>query len=139
MQMTRRKMLGGAALIVPAAALALAGCTSAQIAVFEQDWTTFVQQVQSVVNEVQSYIPTIESVAATMAALFGPEWAATVALTSQIINEVIAAIESALGQLPASARVAVRARLRASAPGTEVTIGTIPGTAVVVSGYRTAR
>ena len=133
MQLTRRTLL---ATVAPAAvALAVAGCSTTQIAGFETAWAAIVSEVQAGVAAAANYIPTIESVAATAASLFGPAWEAAVAAGSIVVNQIIATLVNVVGALTPPASHALRVRLRASSLNTPVVIGTTAG-GVTVTGYR---
>lgn len=141
MQLSRRNMLSSAAL--GAVALGVAACSSTQISQFEADYSNFVTQVQASISAAQKYIPTVESVAATLAGLFGPQWAGAVTFGTAILNQVVAAIESALGSQPTVAKSASLARLSTSSRGVPAAVGTIPGLIdpatqrpVLVTGFR---
>ena len=133
MQISRRKLL--TTTVLGASALALANCTSAQIASFETQWATVAGQIQAAVATASQYVPTIESIAATAASLFGPQYAALVAAGSAAFNQIVATLTNVTNNLspPASAKLA--ARLRASSPQVPVTIGTTPA-GVTIHGWK---
>lgn len=130
---TRRKLLTTTAL--GATALAVAGCSTTQIATFEAEWATVAGQIQNAVSVAVQYVPTIESIAATAASLFGPQYVALVTAGSAAFNQVVQALVSVVANLtpPASARLG--ARLRASSPNVPVTIG-VTAAGVKVTGWR---
>ena len=130
---TRRKLLTTTAL--GATALAVAGCSTAQITAFETQWASVASLVQQAVSTAAQYIPTIESIAATAASLFGPQYVTLVTAGSAAFNQIVQALVNVVGNLapPASARL--MARLRASSPQVPVTIGrTAAG--VMVTGWK---
>jgi hypothetical protein len=133
MKLTRRMLLTTA---VPAAgALALAGCTAAQIATYQAEWATVVGEIQSAVATAASYVPTVETIAEEAAALFGPQYEAIVAAGSAALNEIVAVLTNVVSNLTPPASAKLRARLRAAPLNTPVSIGTTPQ-GVVVSGFR---
>jgi len=136
MQLTRRSLLSSAA---PVIALAAAGCattTNPTTGVVTIGLSPAVTDfIQSAVAAAAQYIPTVESIAATAAGLFGPAYSAIVEAGSAALNTVIAALTAAANTLAPAAGARMRARLRASAPSAPVTIGTTPS-GVVVMGYR---
>ena len=97
--LTRRHLFATAAPAV--GAFALYGC--ADLATFEQSWSSFVATVQSYVSQAVTVIPTIEGIATTMASLFGPAWTGVVTLTEAVVNQVVAAITAAVTSLPPAA------------------------------------
>lgn len=130
---TRRKLLTTTAL--GATALAVVGCSTAQITAFETQWASVASLVQQAVSTAAQYIPTIESIAATAASLFGPQYVTLVTAGSAAFNQIVAALVNVVNNLapPASARL--MARLRASSPQVPVTIGrTAAG--IVVTGWK---
>jgi len=130
---TRHKLLTTTAL--GATALAVAGCSTAQITAFETQWASVASLVQQAVSTAAQYIPTIESIAATAASLFGPQYVTLVTAGSAAFNQIVQALVNVVGNLapPASARL--MARLRASSPQVPVTIGrTAAG--VMVTGWK---
>jgi len=130
---TRRKLLTTTAL--GATALTVAGCSTAQITAFETQWASVASLVQQAVSTAAQYIPTIESIAATAASLFGPQYVTLVTAGSAAFNQIVQALVNVVGNLapPASARLMVR--LRASSPTVPVTIGkTAAG--VMVTGWK---
>jgi hypothetical protein len=138
MEMTRRKLLSSA--VIGGGAVGLAACTTAQISTFETSWTAFVDQVQGLVNNAAGYIPIVESIAATMASLFGPTWTSAVALGTAVLNQVVAALTSVVANLAPPAVASLRSRLRRSSLRLPVIIGVLPPTTympngVVVHGY----
>lgn len=132
MIISRRSLLTSTALL---GAAALAGCTTAQIASLQTSWATVVGQIQSAVATAAQYVPTIESIAATAASLFGPQYSAIVAAGSAAFNTIVAVLTNVVANLspPASARLG--ARLRASSPQVPITIGKTPN-GVIVHGWK---
>lgn len=130
--LTRRSLLASAA---PAVALAVAGCTTAQVAQFNTDWTTVVGAIQSAVATVAKYVPTVESIAATAASLFGPTYETAVQVGSAAFNTVIATLVNIVSNLTPPAAARLNARLRASAPSAAILIGTTPQ-GVTVTGFK---
>lgn len=130
---TRRKLLTTSAL--GATALTIAGCSTAQITAFETQWASVASLVQQAVSTAAQYVPTIESIAATAASLFGPQYVTLVTAGSAAFNQIVQALVNVVNNLapPASARL--MARLRASSPNVPVTIGhTAAG--IVVTGWK---
>lgn len=132
-QMNRRKLLSTAAVGLPA--IALAGCTSTQIASFEANWSSFVAKVQSLVNQAAGYIPTIQSIANQVAAMFGPTWQTAVALTNAVVNQVVAALQAIITAASPPAVSSFASRLNAAPPGVAVRVGTTKE-GVTIYGYR---
>jgi hypothetical protein len=126
---TRRSLLMSSALI---GAGALAGCTTAQIGT---GWTSIAGLIQQAVAAAGTYVPTIESVIATAASLFGPGYAAIVTAASAAFNQVVAVLTNVVAALPAPALARLGARLRGSSPQLRVTIGRT-STGVVVHGWK---
>jgi hypothetical protein len=131
--MNRRTLLITTAL--GATGIAVAGCSTTQIATFEAEWATVAGQVQNAVSIAAKYVPTIESIAATAASLFGPQYVVLVTAGSAAFNQVVQALVSVVANLtpPASARLMVR--LRASSPNVPVTIG-VTAAGVKVTGWQ---
>jgi phage-related protein len=135
---TRRSLLSTVA--VGGAAAALAACSTAQIATFESQLSSLYSDVQAGVQKIQGYIPSVDSIAETLAGLFGPTWQTAVTFGINLTNQVIASIEAALNNVPPATASAKLQRMGA-APGTLVTIGPVPGltvngSPVVIRGYR---
>lgn len=105
MHLTRRTLLASAA---PAMALAAAGCTSTTnattgVVTYGLD-PTVVTTIQNAVTAIANYAPTVESIAATAAGLFGPQYAAIVSVGSAAVNTVITALTNLVSNLPVGAR-----------------------------------
>ena len=135
MEMTRRKLLSGAAVGVPA--LALAGCTTNPLTGAVEISPAFVDSVVSALQvgcTVISFIPTATSVANVVAALFGPGAVAAVQLISGSVAAVANEICGAVPPAPA-AQTQLRRRLLSSSPLRVVYIGTTPTVHVVINGY----
>jgi len=135
MQMTRRALLAGASL---GAVVAVAGCTTAQISTFEAQWTSIVDAVQAAVAAAAKYIPTVETIAATAASLFGPAWQAAVAAGTVVVNQIVATLTNVVNNLSPPAQARLQARLRGSSVSSPIVVG-VTSTNVVVRGYRVSR
>ena len=132
MQLSRRTLLIS---IAPGAALAVAGCSTAQIAQYQADWATIVGDIQAGVAAAASYVPTVETIAAEAAALFGPQYTAIVTAGSAALNQIIAVLINVANNLTPPAASRMRARLRSSSLGSPITIGTSPQ-GVRVEGFK---
>lgn len=128
--LSRRRLLSGAALL--GVGVMAAGCSSAQIDEFKSQWATVAGEIQQAVATAAAYIPTIESIAATAASLFGPGYTAIVTAGSALFNQIVATLTNIVNNLapPASAKLA--ARLRTSSPTVPITIGVTPANIKVV-------
>lgn len=126
MQLSRRTLLTS---VAPGAVIALAGCTAAQ----QAQWATIVGQIQTAVAAAAKYIPSVESIAAEAAALFGPQYTLLVTAGSAALNQIIQVLVNVAGALtpPASK---MRARLRAASPSVPAVVGTTPQ-GVVITGW----
>lgn len=131
--MNRRALLSGAAML--GVGLAVAGCSTDQIAQIESTWANVAGLIQQAVAKAASYVPTIESVAATAASLFGPVYVTAVTVGSALFNQIVATLVNVVNQLSPPASAAFHARLRASSPVAPVAIG-VTSTGVNVTGYR---
>lgn len=131
--LNRRSLLTGAAFA--AGALALGACSADQLANAEAQWASIVGKIQSAVAVAVKYIPTVESIAATAASLFGPGYAALVQIGTTAFNQVVATLTNVVNNLtpPASARLSVK--LGASSPLAPVAIGTTAN-GVAVLGWK---
>ncbi len=67
-----------------------------------------ISAITSVVQAVANYAPTVESIVATAAGLFGPTYAAIVTAGSAAVNAVIASLVNLLPSIPVGARIARR-------------------------------
>jgi hypothetical protein len=133
---SRRGFLSGAAMLV-AGAVALGGCSTAQVSSFEASWASVAGTVQSAVNAAVGYIPTIESIAATAAGLFGPTYAALVTAGSALFNQLVSTLVNVVNNISPPAAQAVRARLARSSASVPVLIGVTPG-GVQVLGWKSS-
>lgn len=132
MVLSRRSLLAS---IAPVTALAVAGCSTTQIASFEAQWASVVDTVQAAVAAAAKYIPTVESIAATAASLFGPTWQAAVAAGTVVVNQIIATLTNVVANLGPPAASALRARLAGSSVVTPTLIGTTSA-GITVRGYK---
>ena len=110
----RRSLLSGVAL--GGIGLAVAGCSTTQLASAEAQWASVVGAIQSAVAGAATYIPTIESIAATAASLFGPQYSALVQIGSAAFNQIVATLTNVVSNLTPPAAARLGARLRASSP-----------------------
>ena len=142
MNMTRRKLLSGAVVGVPA--LALVGCATNPITGAPEINPQFVDDVISALqagcNVGLAFIPTVTSVSNVVASLFGPAATATVQLINGSIAAVAGAICSAVPTIPA-AQASLRRRLVGSTYRMPIYIGTTPPAAyapggVTIHGYQ---
>ena len=138
--LSRRSMLSTSAIGAVAGALALAGCAETTNpttgAISFQLSPAIADFIQSAVAAAAKYIPTIESIAATAASLFGPVYGAIVTAGSAALNQIVAVLTNVATQLSPPAAAAMRARLRAATgPSAAVLIG-ITSANVAVQGYR---
>lgn len=140
-ELSRRSLLGSVALL--GAVAALGGCVTNPSTGQPELNPTVIDAVQSAVATAANYIPAVESIAATAAALFGPGYASLVQIGSTAINTLISALESVVSNLTTSAKLQLHQRLGATAPGgVPVNIGTIRITGpngpvnIVVTGTR---
>lgn len=129
MIMTRRVLLAGAS------AAALGACAGkTDFASIQEQWNQFVDRVQAQMAKGCAvglpYIPTVETIAAAVAALWGP---AAIATAGSIFNSVAAVVNVLCG----AAAPALQGKLRASTPGAPVYIGdvTVNGNVVHVHGF----
>ncbi len=76
-----------------------AGCSSAQIDEFKSQWATVAGEIQQAVATAAAYIPTIESIAATAASLFGPGYTAIVTAGSALFNQIVATLTNIVNNL----------------------------------------
>ena len=101
MNLTRREALSKGSLAV-GGAIALAGCAATTVngvTTYGLD-PTVVTFIQDAVSAVSKYVPAIESIAATAAALFGPAYTALVTAGSAAVNTVISDLENLVPSLP---------------------------------------
>jgi hypothetical protein len=149
MEMTRRKMLASAA-VFAAGSAGLVACSTGpngtpvlDPAIVAALPAAFIDSVQSLVAEgctigqkIQGYIPIVETIAQSVAALFGAAVVGpAILLVANAVNAVATDLCSAVPApaTPASAHFA--ARLRASSPATPILIG-VAGSGVKAYGYR---
>ena len=125
MQLSRRTLLTS---VAPGAVIALAGCTAAQ----QAQWATIVGQIQTAVAAAAKYIPSVESIAAEAAALFGPQYTLLVTAGSAALNQIIQVLVNVAGALTPPSKM--RARLRAASPSVPAVVGTTPQ-GVVITGW----
>lgn len=130
----RQVMVAG----IGAVAMPLAGCTGAQIANFQQQWSNFVDQVNGILSKGCGFLPgfvaTANSIEAVVAVFF-PSGAAAIAAGASAIAAVAGAICSTVPVVPPAA---LGARLRANtAAGVATFVGntTINGRVVPIHGY----
>lgn len=123
----RRSLLIGS---VAVAALPLANCATTGLLN-----PSVVEFIKNAVATAAKYIPTVESIAATAASLFGPAYVAVVQIGSAALDQVIATLVNVVNSLPLSAKRNMRASLRGSSPMAPVVIGRTPS-GVTVTGYR---
>lgn len=120
----RRALLAGAAML---GAAALGGCSTAQIASFEDEWASVAGQVQNIVAQAAAYVPTIESIAETAASLFGPAYVTLVTAGSALFNQLVQALVNVVGVISPPTAVTLRRLARRSTVSPPVLIGTTPG------------
>lgn len=130
---SRRKFLATAAVL--AGGLALAACSSDQIAQAEAEWASIAGDIQSAVAVAASYIPTIESIAATAASLFGPAYVTLVQVGSAAFNQVVTVLENIVANLTPPAAASLRRRLVASSPSVPVAVG-VTQLGIQVNGWK---
>ena len=126
MQISRRNLLTG---IAPGALLAVAGCTATQVANFDAQWAAAQAWIAQQVQNITKVLPTIESIAATAAGLFGPTYQALVAAGSALANTIVSTITAVIKAAAPPATPAAAAKFRAMLRGAavrQVTIGTTP-------------
>jgi hypothetical protein len=131
--MNRRKLL---VLAIPA--VAMAGCTSTQIAQFQQEWSNFVDKVNALLAKgcglLPGFIATANSIEA-IAAVFYPSGAMAIAAGAAGVQAVASAI---CGMIPAGPPPVVAARLHAARLSGIPTIAgnvVINGRVIPISGY----
>jgi hypothetical protein len=133
--LTRRTLL---ATVAPGAALALAGCSTAQQQAITTAYDNFLAQVQNIVAQGcalgAGFIPAIPSIEAVVNILY-PGLGTAVAGVAGAITTVASALCSASAATPPAS---LRRRLARSSVGNPVYIGTISvnGQPVVVKGYQ---
>lgn len=127
MEMNRRTLLRTSAMgVVALSAFGLSACGNIDWTQVQAAWNKFVDDVTAQVaagcNLVQGFIPTVETVAATVAALFGPAAETTVAGIGGAVNAVAQTLCSAMPKQPAQAFLA---KLESSTEVAPITIGTV--------------
>lgn len=130
---SRRMFLSGAALL--ATGIAVAGCSTTQLANAQAEWASIVGMIQSAVAVGASYVPTIESIAATAASLFGPQYAALVQIGSAAFNQIVTVLENVVAVLNPPAKASLRRKLMSSSPAAPVLVGTT-STGISVAGWK---
>ena len=114
---SRRAILASAA-TVPA--VALAACSTTQIQNFEAQWAAAQAWIAQQVQVVTKVLPTVESIAAVAAGLFGPSYQALVTIGSGLANQVIAAIVAVINAAAPPPTPAPQAKLKAMLHGGSV-------------------
>jgi hypothetical protein len=71
--------------------------------------------ISSAVQQIASYLPAVESIAATAASLFGPAYATIVTAGSAAVNAVVQALTNLIPTAPAAASAKLSAKLKALA------------------------
>jgi hypothetical protein len=131
-------MLTRRTLLVSAAVTPLAGCTAAQIAQFQSDWSNFVDKVNAILAKGCGLLPGFISTANSIEAVVGQFYAsgaAAIAAGAAAIAAVASAICSTIPTVPPAA---LRAKLRtAAATGVPTIVGnvTINGRVIPITGY----
>jgi hypothetical protein len=112
--LSRRRLL---ATVAPAAVLAGCGTTITNGQVNLPP--AVIDFIVAAVAFAAKYVPTVESIAATAAALFGPAYVTAVTIGSQAINAVIAYLSNLVAPppTPSAAQRRLAAYLKAAAPG----------------------
>lgn len=132
--MNRRQALS---LSVSAVALSVASCTSAQIATFQQQWSNFIDQVNSYLAAgcglIPGFIATANSIEAVVA-VFYPSGAAAIAAGSAAVQAVASAICSMVPVAPQSLSKRLHAARLTSVP-TIVGNVAINGRVIPIHGY----
>ena len=121
---SRRHLLATAAAVV-AVGSAVAGCATNATTGQPELNPAVIDFISNAVATAAKYLPSVESIASIAAALFGPGYATIVQIGSQAINTVISALISAVSNLTPPAQARLRAKLRATAPGLQVPIGSV--------------
>lgn len=107
--LSRRNLLTLSASGAVLAAAGLAGCATSTnpttgVTTYGLD-PSVITTITNAVNAIASYAPTIESIAATAAGLFGPAYSAIVTVGSSAVNAVITALTNLIPSLPVGAKV----------------------------------
>jgi hypothetical protein len=133
MNMSRRSLLSTA---VPLSAAALMGLSLASCASTTNPTTgavtygldpAVIATITTGVQFIANYAPTIESIAATAAGLFGPGFAAVVVAGSAAVNAVISTLTNLVPTLPVGAKTGRRLGVASA--------GTLKGYARTANGY----
>lgn len=129
---SRRAILSGAAV------LPLAGCTSVQIANFQQQWANFIDSVNSILSKgcgaLPGFVATANTIEAVVAAFY-PTGAAAIAAGAAAIAAVAGAI---CNTVPAAPKTALSANLLSNTSAGIVTfVGNtnVNGRIIPVQGY----
>jgi hypothetical protein len=131
--MSRRSMLGSVAGLAVAAGLG-ACATNPTTGAITLD-PTVIDAVQQGVATIASFLPTVESIVAEAASLFGPAYAGIVTIGSSALNALINAIASIVTNLAPPASAALHARLKGATARSPVPIG-VTTSGVQILGYR---
>jgi len=124
---SRRKLLGSATVVGGAAALA--ACTTAQVANFDAQWAAAQSWIAQQVQNITKVLPTIESIAATAAGLFGPTYQAIVAAGTAVANTIVQTIVNVVNAAAPPATPAASLKFKKMLSGVavaQVTVGTTP-------------
>ena len=136
MQLSRRKLLSCTAPVVALGLVGLGGCTSTQLAQAEQDWNTFVDQVNALLAAGCGFVPGVLATASTISAVVGalyPSLGAAIAAGSSAVQAVAGAICTAISANP----VSMKKRLLRSTPNVPVAVTTvINGKPVLIVVYK---
>jgi hypothetical protein len=136
-------MLSRRTLLLGSAALAVSGCAgtgTVDWAQVQAKWNEYVDSVTALVakgcNITMGFIPTVTSIAAAVAAIYGPAASATV---GSIIGSVAVVANALCSAIPPTPPANLSARLRAATPAHPTVVGTITvnGQIISVSGYGT--
>lgn len=132
MNLSRRTLL---TTVAPGAALmALAGCGTT-LATLQSDWNAAVTAIQTAVSKYAGYIPTVETIAAEAAALFGPQYTALVAVGTAALNQIVATLVKVVSDLTPPAAARFRSHLARATVGSPMQIGVTPE-GIAVLGYK---
>lgn len=134
MQLSRRKLLVGAA---PVAALAVAGC-STQLATIQQDWSTFIDQVNAILAAgCSTVVPAFTATATTIEAVVNILYPGVGAAVSGVVGAVQEVASAICSTVPVEPPAALAKKLAGSSRKLPVVIGTtvINGVPVTVTGY----
>ena len=135
-------MLNRRTFLLGTTCVALAGCSTTQIEDAQARWNKFVDQVTAQVavgcNLYNGYIPTVQTIANAVAAVYGPQTQLIVAGIIGSVNTVASTLCQAVANLPPNT---LSARLRGSSPNHPKVINTIVvnGQNDTVTGYSVSR